>query len=287
MPIEIAFEGPFAADGKVSLRTLAQTYGGMQTALERAYLDITRGGLAKGERIGKEDIEATQFYLSETRKGSFISVFQEESHNLIKAIDRASKAIFNPYDISIESAEIKHENILAEAANRKLIISPSVRTYGDALAGRDVDVQRQYGDKSITNNINAALNPVKHGSDRNSIRFRLVGTVSHEFIFDSITAKRFGKAIAGEALGPELLFESYVKKLDSKNLKGVIEHTVNKREAALRFLEIEDYNKVIPYSTLDSTGNPTRPMRFLGHAVISMGNLDLTAGDVIFKRLVE
>ena len=287
MPIQIVFDGDFAAGGRVSMRTLPHTYFGMQKALERSYMDITRQGLTKGERITDIERQATEFYLERYEEACFISDFREKFPELSRTIDRLSRALRDPYQLAIENADVQQSRILDAAMDRRGVINPSVQTYADALQNAEIYTPRQQGDKSINNYINESLLPLKKNSGHNSIKYTLIGNVSNEFYFDLGISNRFTRAISGKELGPELIYESYVLKMDGKNQKGVIKHVVNNKEANIYFIEASDYNVVNAFNELDEAGNPVKAMRFIGYAVRELGKLDLACGDVIFRRLLN
>lgn len=286
MTIEILFEGEFAINGRVSLRTLAHTYTGLQKAIERAYLDISRGGISKGERIHKDDYKITDFYLEEIRNGSFISKFKECNSTLRSAIDKVSKAITDPYELAASHGEIVHNQILKEAEGRIPQETREVQTYEKALSNPKLFIPKAYGEKSIGSNINKSLSPLRNSEGENSIKYILTGDESHEFEFDKRIASRFTSVISGKELGVELIYDAFLIGLDTDNLKGTIRHKSNNLKATIYFVESSDYNSVSEYLKTDDHGQPLTSMKFLGYSVKEQSMPDLSAGDVVFKRLL-
>jgi hypothetical protein len=133
MSIQIVFEGDFAANHQLSLRTLSQTYTGLQKALERSYLDITREGISKGEKITDEERRATEFYLEEYARGSVIARIRESTQELSRAIDRLCDAMINPYALANEKNEIKNIQFLKKAETFPKQTNASIPTHAEAV----------------------------------------------------------------------------------------------------------------------------------------------------------
>jgi len=287
MTVQITFDGDFVVNNKISMRTLAQSCMGMQKALERAYLDVERGGLSKGEKIRDEERKTVEFYLESYREGSFISIFKEITPKLKSAIDNLGSTMFNPYKRAIQGGDIEHQKIIEEAIERRLVLDSQPKIYEDALNDPIIYTPKQYAKKSMLNSVNDSLIPIKTNEGENSIKYTLTGDSSYEFYFDSLIATRFTKAFSGKEVGPEIIYESYVVKLDSKNRKGIIRHKVNNQEATILFINNSDYNKAVEYLKAEEDGKPVVAMKFSGYAIKEFDSLDLAAGDVVFKQLIE
>jgi len=287
MAIEMTFDGNFVINNKVSMRTLAQTYLGMQKALERAYLDIERGGISKYETIRDEDRRATEFYLESYREGSFISVFKAATPILKRTIDRLSSTINDRYSIAIKDGDIEHQKIIQEAKERLLIMGAQPINYEDALNDSSIYIPKQYARKSMLNHFSDSLVPIKKNDGENSINYRLAGDSSYEFYFDANIATRFTRSLQGKELGSEIKYESYVIRLDGNNQKGVIRHKFNNKEATIFFINYSDYNIATEYLKQNEASHPLSAMRFIGYAIKELNALDLANGDIIFKALVK
>lgn len=286
MTIQIIFDGDFVVKNKVSLRTMGQTYVGLQKALERAYIATVRGGISKGDTIRDEEWHATEFYLESYQAGSFISIFKEIGPGLKRTIDRLGSCINEPYDVAIEEGDIEHATIL-KAVSRELQALESPLKYEDALNDERINSRGQYLDKTIANYVVQSLVPLSKSRGENSITYILNGDSSYEFYFDRYIASRFGKASKGVELGPIIEYESYVIKLDSKNKKGTIRHKINNKEATIRFRDVNGYNVATEYLKTDEAGRPSQAMKFVGCSVKELGILDLSVGDVIFIKLAD
>ena len=248
MSIIITFSGDFVVNKKVSMRTMAQTYMGVQKALERAYLDIERGGISKRDTIRDNERKATEFYLESYGDGSFRSVFKEVSPVLKRAIDRLSTAINDPYRIAVEGeGDIEHQKILQEARRVIARAGTGQRALEEAANDPTISSSKQYAKKSISNYISDSLVPVKSNDGDNSIKYQFLGDLSYEFFFNKIISSRFSRAISAKDLGPIFIYESYVVRLDSKNQKGIIKHKFNNKEVSILFTNYEDYNKATSY----------------------------------------
>lgn len=287
MTVQITFEGEFSSRNRISLRTLGQTYTGLQKAIERTYLSIERDGLLKGERSDKESIKATEFFLEQYRDGSFICVFRESSDQLLRVIDHLSSIIRNPYEIAMSEGDIEHQTIVRslQEINQNPISEPI--NYVNAISDSSINDPRSYAPKSIANYINQSLIPVKRHGGNNRIIYRLTGHEDHQFIFDKTTAERFYSAISGKGIGPLIRYESELIKISSTTLSGSIKHTYNRKEAIIKFMTAGDYNQAAPYVELGRDQKPIQPMSFLGYPILEMNKIDLESGDVIFKELIS
>ena len=89
--ISIHFDGPIAANHAVQLRTFCKTLGHIQTAIDRAYLDIKYGNIFKHARLKDADYPHTEFLLQQTREGGFIAdlLGDKDSNDIVTRIHNA------------------------------------------------------------------------------------------------------------------------------------------------------------------------------------------------------
>ena len=244
MSIQITFDGNIAVNGRVSMRTLGTTYSSLQHSLERSYLDISRSGISKNERMGASDYQFVEFYLSSTQEGSYIAKFVESGSKLIEVIDNVIRNVIDPYEVAMSDGEIAQNQYLQNAQEDRLAISLDSAIPYDELEERSKagNIQtKSYAGKSIASNINKALIPVRKDPGESSITITLTGTESHEFYFNKRISQRFSKLVSLKDLGPLVKYEAYLVSLDGKSLKrlrGHIRHVSTKKESNLVLLAI-------------------------------------------------
>ena len=288
MSIEITFKGDFVINNKVSMRTMAQTYTGIQKALERSYIDIHRKGISKGEKINDEEREATEFYLESYQKGSFISIFKAITPNLKKTIDKLGSTLINPYDNAMKNdGYSEHERIIKEAQDRNIKTENEIIDYESAMKKTKIYVPKNYGSKSILNHFDSSLIPVRTNRGENTIEIYLQGNENYRYKFNRETAINFKKVISEKSLGDEFIFEGHIIKLNSKNKKGTIKHISNNQEATIVFTTDSDYNIATKYLVTHENGKPSKTIRFIGITVNELKKTNLKSGDIIFKKLLE
>ncbi|MEH4117034.1 hypothetical protein POX51_25650, partial [Escherichia coli] len=68
--VELHFDGDIAPDHQVSLRTLSKSLGHLQSALDRAYLDIRHGNLWKYAKMHHDYYKDVELLVQPPREGA-------------------------------------------------------------------------------------------------------------------------------------------------------------------------------------------------------------------------
>lgn len=289
MGIKVVFDGPIARDHRVSMRTLALTYTSLQGAVDRAYLDIQRGGISKYERMHKDDYKQVEMLLTATEQGSVIKLFQETYTELKDVYDWISRTISEPYQQSQSDGEIDQQRILQDlkATRVQALSNERTPTYRELISKENEETAGDFGNRSISKNISTMLVPVKKNEGENSITLTLSGNQSHEFYFDKRISQRFTRILALRDLGPKVRCEAYVIKLSNKNWNGTVRHVHNGKEAKITFATPEDFNKLIEFQKASVTGALETTVVFDAFLIKEHGTFDPICGDLYFIDLVQ
>ncbi|QJP99686.1 hypothetical protein C798_05435 [Herbaspirillum rubrisubalbicans Os34] len=150
--ISIHFDGPIARDHAIQLRTFAKTLGHIQTAIDRAFLDIKYGSIWKYARLSEDDYEQTDFLLQQTREGGFIADLIGSDESNKDTITRINNAVAPAYEQSNSSQPIEQEAISDQLDSRKRNYNAGVQepvSYETLIHNPDPAQTRAYGDRSI------------------------------------------------------------------------------------------------------------------------------------------
>jgi hypothetical protein len=91
----IHFDGPITIDHKVTIRTLANTYGHMQSAIDRAFLIEQYGNAWKHARLKAAQYRETDFIALYPREGGIIlDAVRAEANQLIDRIANSIRPVF-------------------------------------------------------------------------------------------------------------------------------------------------------------------------------------------------
>ena len=106
--IHIHFDGDFAQEHRVSMRTLGKTLSHLQSAIDRAYLDLHYGKVWKNARMTKEDYAQALFLVPAPENGGYILDFLAETpvtKNIIKRLQEAlSPAVHEAHNLAEDTA---------------------------------------------------------------------------------------------------------------------------------------------------------------------------------------
>jgi hypothetical protein len=120
--ITIHFDGEFAQNHQVSIRTLSKSISSLQNAIDRAHLDIKLGGISKNARIKKEDYPVADFFVQLPEEGGFkLTSLSKSIPNGKRIIDRVISAIMPAYDLSM-SQGLSEVNEITEAIQGYFIL---------------------------------------------------------------------------------------------------------------------------------------------------------------------
>lgn len=285
--IQLTFDGTLVRNGhQVTMRDLAQTMMGIQSAADRACLDVMYGNVRKHQRLRRSNHELVEFIVGQPKEGSYIIDFVSEQGGAI--VRRMIEAIRDPYATAREEADqqiytIGHQiNARKDAAQ----IAKRLPTFDDLTTGNSPLITRTYGDRSITKEFGEMLNPLARELE-GSVKLVLKPAANqraHTFEFDNKTAKKFKRAISGKQLGDPVIYTGYVRELDrgagqSKSFRGKFINSSNKKTVTLHIEDKEDFAVLVPFLNLEE------PMKIVAAPIIEFESFDPTGGDIQFLQV--
>ncbi|MGF1458977.1 MAG: hypothetical protein ACFBSG_08110 [Leptolyngbyaceae cyanobacterium] len=256
MPITVTYRGDLGRQGKVSIKDLADTLHGLQVALERAYLDLERGGITKHERMSSEDYRRAVFEISveDFEEGSFILKIVEKFPELKQVIDKIIEILNPVYDAeNLSEGEERQRVLLDTIRERKRTLPPEdlIKSHQDFIRDYSSREIKPYVERSVINNINSALKPVRIGTEDSFLVLDFNGNISRTYTFDKETTKKLLSISKIRDLLEPVLYTANVDSLDGPQKKGVIRHVETGDKANILFEDGSDFNQVHPYGFLE------------------------------------
>jgi len=265
----------------------------LQSAIDRAVIDLRHDGVHKHARLKREDYLFADFELSRPRDGGFI--LDLVNAGPLKIVDRINAAIKSAYGVATRDAL----PVLARSLNQQAehlqtlheidAIEPSSlrelhTQYGSTSANR------RYADRSINKEINQVLTQLRvERYSGSTLDLTLAGTDAYPiYRFNSATAEKFNKVVSTRMLGDPVLISITIRAMDggTRNGKktGKAALVGSNRDFILHFRSAEDFNRVAPYMR---AGDDRPAITIVASPVIEYGTFDTEAGDMFFIDLVR
>lgn len=286
--IQLTLDGSLVQDRHhVSLRVLARSMAHLQSASDRAYLDVLHGNVWKHQKLLRRHYADADFLVGTAREGSFVIEFiSTRGRDIVK---RLHQAIVSPYTDAAAGGDKEVFQIGMQVARRKgqlenQLIQP--QTYENFVEHPDTLVTRKYGDKSINKEIDQLLVPVR--ADPDAVLKLALKPDDHErtetYTFTQPIAQAFHKEINVRELGDPVIYRGHLRSLDhghnkNWNLKGKFINEVNSKDIVLHIQTEDDFNQLVPY--LNQT-----PLTIIACPIIEYASFDPTAGDIQFLQII-
>jgi hypothetical protein len=278
--VSIHFDGDIAENHQVPMRVLGKSISSIQTALDRAYLDIKHEGVWKHARMSQEDYLVTDFLVQAPKKGGYVLEFFSRVKESTRIVDRVSSAI----DQAIKATREKYDAITDQIEKRKLQISQKVIEpikFKDIQRKTNDQVIRDYGDRSIAKEIDQVLSTIRSDyAGASTVALGMYGATSHIFDFDKSKSKKFHGAVSRRSLSLPVIYFGKLEALDTKNFVGKFVNSETGRTSILHLHTEKDIMKVYPYLP------PDKMIRFIGCPLIEFGSLEPYSGDIYFVDLL-
>lgn len=282
--IQLTLDGSLILpNNRVSLRVLGHSMTCIQSAADRAYLDVRYGQVWKHARISRANYLEADFVVGNPEAGSFRIAFASQVGRAIVA--RVMQALADPYREAREGGDRVANTIAHQIAMRRNQLDHNQvvpQTFENFLDNPDELAVRTYGDKSINKEINQLLSPVR--SQANSVlklslkpEDRMPAQV---YEFDQAAAKRFAKVIGERELGAPVIYRGKLRQLDrghnqKSNFKGKFINAVTDRDVVLYIQSEEDFSNLVPYLDRDA-------FSIIACPVIEYSSFDPQGGDLQF-----
>jgi len=288
--ISIHFDGPIAQNHAVQLRTFSRTLDHIQTAIDRAFLDLKYGSIWKNARLKDEDYEPTDFTLQQTREGGFISdlVGSNEGEAII---DRIHTAVMPAYERAQKPVIAEPVRLVDEAERRRQHYKAGAQEpipYEDLIENPDAKQTNPYGDRSIVKEFDQIASAIRaRDNDGSVVEIDLYSTRSlPRFIFDFSTSTAFHKIVSVRTLGDPVEIPVTLRALDSGGAgvsKAKVSNLISGKEFNLFVHTVRGFGSLRKY--LKKKDPPS--FKIIACPVLEYGAFDPLAGDMYFIAIVN
>lgn len=280
--IRIHFDGDITENHQLPMRTLGKSITHIQTAIDRAYLDLKyKEGVWKHARLANDDYPKTVFIVQAPQEGGYILDFFSKLAESKRYVDRVSEAINQAVAHGAEKIIILKDQVeyRKQQIAKQLLKPIEFKTF---FKNPSKDVVRRYGDRSIAKEIDQVLSTIRpeYAGD-STFELVLTGEASQTYTFDRIKSQRFHDSVSRRSLGVPVVYKGIMKQLDIDNKRGKFKNSDTGRTSMLHFGSEKDFLKAHPYLTPDNT------IRFIGCPLIEFGALEPNSGDVYFVDIID
>jgi hypothetical protein len=284
--IRIHFIGEIAVGHTISMRSLGKSLSHLQSAIDRAYLDLKYGAIWKHARLHSEDYQEIQFVTGISQEGGYILDFLADTSVGKKIVNRISTALSPAIDRAMEGGTQKIADFSEQIEMRKHQITHSIlipAEYEVLPNNPPEQVTRKYGDRSIVKEFDQIASIIRSSntSDDSKIEFQLNGDRNETFIFDKQVSKNFHSIVSEKIIGEPIIYLVKIKSLDHGNMKGSIHNVFSKKDANIYFVNEEQFFKALPF-----LGSKV-PVKIVGCPLIEYGAFDPKAGDIYFLDILQ
>jgi hypothetical protein len=285
--IQLTFDGALVRNQhQVTMRDLAKTMVALQSAADRACLDVLHGNVWKHQKLRREQYETVEFIVGTPQEGSYVIDFISDLAGNI--VDRMRRAIQNPYDEALQDAAAEVYTIGHQIAGQKDLAEDADKliSFDQLKDAKNPLITRGYGDKSINKEIAQMLNSVAREPE--GYLKLVLKADDHEraytFEFDNETAKKFKRIVGSRQLGHPVIYEGSVRQLDKgttrmKNFTGKFINVANNKTVVLKIEDREDFDILVPFLTSDE------PIKIVASPIIEFSSFDPTGGDIQFLKI--
>jgi len=284
--IRIHFEGEIASNHSISMRTLGKSLFHLQSAIDRAHLDVKYGNVWKYAKTSALDREEALFLTRVPEEGGYILDFLGETPTGKFIANRISAALRPSIEKAMQGGERHIVNFADQIETRKRQLASSVcnlSTYQEIIDNPPEQVSRKYGDRSIAKEFDQIASIIRSSntSDDSVIELQITGDNTNNFIFNKSISKNFHSVVAEKLIGEPVIYLAKITSLDYKNMKGKIYNIISKKEANIHFVKAEDFFKVKPHL------GDENPAKIIACPLIEYGAFDPRAGDIYFVDLMQ
>lgn len=282
--LEIHFYGDITKNHQVSLRTLGKSLKHSQNAIDRAYIDESRGALIKNATMRSKDFPDAEFLVQPPAPGGYIIRFFAQTSAGRRCLDKVSLVINKIYNNDMQGNTVGDGSIQQQARLRLATMEAGAITakfYDEAKNEDDPFVKRAYADRSIAKEIDQLLGIIRSKSSGNSqIELTLTASQSYSFMFGAVKSDQFHEQVSKKAVGQPIVYEGKIVELNAKLLKGQFENKSSGKSCNLIFTDKDSFESAKAYLE----ARMDRPIVFIGAPVVEYDSYDIAAGDVVFLK---
>jgi|SRR6185437_10634255 len=282
--IQLTFDGALVRDGhRIAMRDLAQAMSGIQSAVDRACLDVVYGNVWKHQRLRRQQYQMAEFIVGQPTQGSYvIDFFSDFGESIVK---RLKKALAEPYAEAINEGAREVYSIGHQIASRRDASQQPERLlrFEELEHTANPLITRTYGDRSINKEFDQMLTPLRREPDgtMNLYMRSSDNDFSSTYEFNSERAKRFKEIISYRQLGEPVIYEGFLRELDrghhrTRNFRGKFINASNDKDVVI-YIESED-----DFNVLSSFLQTGVRFKIIASPIIEFSSFDPNGGDIQF-----
>lgn len=284
------YDGPITINHKVTLRTLGSTLNHLQSAIDRATIELRHGQVRKYGRLKSEDYPFADFIVGEPQDGGYI--LDLVNSGPLKIVDRITAAMDRAFkEASSESLNFT-ESLIVQAERREFAVESGAQEPVEIAESKFVNqtssqIQLRYADRAINREIDQVLTQIRIDRyEGSTLEFIFAGSdTSPPYLFDREKAQRFHHVVAERALGDPVRMDVRLRALDSGTKSrypvGKAIHAETGLTFGLKFRSPDSFNSVVKY--MRSGDAPV--VSIIACPIIEYGTFDSQAGDMFFIGL--
>jgi len=287
--IQLTLDGSLVRNKhQVSLRVLGRSMVSIQSAIDRAYLDVCHGHVWKHARLPLAFYDDADFVVGDPEEGSYVIEFLSKRGEAI--VKRLKEALSDPYRQAVEGGEQEISAITRQLEGRRGQVQNEIlipQKFSDFLEAPDQLATRAYGDKSINKKIDQMLSLVR--KDDNAVLKLTLKPSPNEgaetFVFKKTEALAFKKVIGQRQLGNPVIYRGKLRALDrghnkKANFRGKFINVENDNDINIFIQSEVDYSSLAPYMDRDE-------VTIIACPIIEYESFDPVGGDIQFLAIYE
>lgn len=290
--IKFHYDGPISENHTITLRTLGHTLTHLQSAVDRAAIDLKYGGVAKHARLRRADYLLTDFVVGQPKEGGYI--LDLINSGPLRIVDRINAALSRAFQEASNETIPFAESLIKQAERRAFAVQQQAQNPVDLsdspiLADENYRNTR-YADRAINKEIDQLLSQLRVERYAGSIlELQFAGnTTSPVYTFNASLASQFHHVVASRVLGPPVRLDVRLRALDKGNNfshpVGKAIHAETGKVFVLHFRSPENFNSVVPYIV---AGGDSPVVSIVACPVLEYGVFDPVAGDMFFLGLIN
>ncbi len=285
------YDGPIAEKHKVTVRTLGHTLTHLQCAIDRAYLDLNYGAVAKHARLKAKEYPLTDFVVGQPADGGYILDLFNSGR--LKIVDRINLAVSRAFGEAANETLPFVESLVQQAERRAEAVKGGAQRpigFSASMPAADLNNQRaRYADRAINREVDQVLSQIRVDRYQGStMELKLTGDRAHPiYKFDAATSARFHQVVSTRSLGHPVTLTVKFRALDGGNPSshpiGKAIHKESGKVFIIHFKSADDFNSVVPYMR----ANKRPEVTIVACPVLEYDVFDWDAGDMFFIRLEQ
>ncbi len=279
--IRIHYDGDIVENHQLPLRTLGKCLTHIQSAIDRAYLDIKYDGIWKYARMAPDDYVKTEYIVQAPKNGGYILDFFSPLKESKKITKRVSSAIDQALQqVKVQAINLKDQVQLRKTQVVKGIVKPIM--FKNLFDNPSPDIVRKYGDRSIVKEIDQVLTTIRSDYAGNStFELSLTGNGTKKYDFNKQKSISFHEAVSKRNVGIPVKYTGQVDEPSMIKKRCKFINSDTGKTSILHLNTDQDFLKIHPFAV------PDKQISFIGCPLIEFGALEPNSGDIFFIEIIN